>query len=67
MSETDMREVTILTASHATARCARGDWDEKAEDTAEIPGMLAHGAMHAMSTGHRVHEHVDRDLTVDPR
>jgi hypothetical protein len=61
-----MREVTILTHEEATARCARGDWSETARDATEVPVMLAHGAMHAISTGHRVHERVERDLTVDP-
>jgi hypothetical protein len=31
-----------------------------------VEALLGNGALHAMASGHRVHEHVDRDLTVDP-
>jgi hypothetical protein len=66
MSQMDMREVTIMSATAASARCSQGDWAETADTTAEVPRVLSDGAMHAITTGHRVHEHVDRDLTVEP-
>jgi hypothetical protein len=61
-----MSPITIIRHEAASARCAAGDWEETADGHCGIAPMLSNGAMHAMTFGHRVFEHIDADLTVDP-
>jgi hypothetical protein len=63
----EMTAIRISSHSAATARCEAGDWSEDAPDSSQVEALLSNGAMHAMTFGHRVHEHVDRDVTVDPQ
>jgi hypothetical protein len=58
--------IIIRQTQTATVRCDEGDFTEDAHDSAEVPAVLGHGAMHAMALGHQVHEHVSRDVTVIP-
>lgn len=50
----------------AQVHCESGDYDADAADTAELSTVLGGAAMHAMTYGHVVHEHIDRDVTVRP-
>jgi hypothetical protein len=50
----------------AMVRCESGDFQADAHDSAEVQSVLADAAMHAMSTGHTVVEHVASDRTVRP-
>ena len=66
MSESALYAITISSHTAASVRCASGDFSETAPDDDSVAGVLAHGAEHVMVTGHQVHEHVDRELTVGP-
>jgi hypothetical protein len=58
--------VHITQTMIGTALCAAGDYHEDALDAATLPVMQGHAAMHAMTTGHEVTEHITRDLTISP-
>ena len=47
--------IIIRQTQTATVRCDEGDFTEDAHDSAEVPAVLGHGAMHA-----------SRDVTVIP-
>jgi hypothetical protein len=61
-----MCRVSIERTATGTTSCESGDYHEDAKDLAEIAAIASHAAMHAISTGHTVHEHTSLCLTVRP-
>jgi hypothetical protein len=61
-----MHEVVFDGHTTAHVLCEEGDFHADALDSATVQSALADGAMHAMSMGHTIHEHVSRDVTVRP-
>ena len=68
MTTEEIHAVCIRGNTTATVLCPAGDFHEDAMDAADVPAVLAHAAMHAMSEGpgHEVREHVSRDMIVYP-
>lgn len=58
--------VVVTGTMVATVDCEAGDFHEDAPDSSLVSQVLSHGAMHAMSCNHVVHEHVQRSMTVTP-
>lgn len=50
----------------ATAFCEAGDYHEDAPDTATVPQLRNHAAMHAMSCNHVVHESISQQISITP-
>lgn len=49
-----------------TSLCDGCSYHEDAPDTAAVPVMQHRGVMHAMTTGHLVHEHIQRSIEIRP-
>jgi hypothetical protein len=61
-----MHSVRLDGMSSATVVCGECIYHADTHSTAEIPAVLGNAAMHAMTFGHVVHEHITRDVTVNP-